>query len=205
MMTIIYTIILYLCGALMFSYWLGFLVKKDLYSFGDGNPGAANLWQTAGAGFGLLGVLLDFMKGYLPLALLLHFNILSGYAVVPVAIAPVLGHALSPFLKFRGGKCTTVTFGVWSAVTKFEVSIVYAVILALLLLTVRLLRGGKQTDAQTDAAMTVGGMVLMGAYLIVREFPHEILLLWILNLILLVYTNRVQLMKSVKTVMKKSN
>ena len=204
-MIILYTVALYLCGSLMFSYWLGFLAKKNLRSVGDGNPGAANLWQAAGAGFGLLGVFLDFMKGYLPLAILLHFQVLSGYAVVPAAFAPVIGHAFSPFLKFRGGKCTTVTFGVWSAVTKFEVSIVYAVILALLLLAVRLLRGGKQTDAQADASMTVSGMVLAGVYLIVRGFPYEILLLWILNLMLLLYTNRVQLLKSVKTVIRKSS
>jgi glycerol-3-phosphate acyltransferase PlsY len=41
------------------------------------------------------------MKGYLPLAILLHVQVLSGFAVVPAAIAPVIGHAFSPFLKFR--------------------------------------------------------------------------------------------------------
>lgn len=30
----------FLCGALMFSYWLGKAARKDLRQVGDGNPGA---------------------------------------------------------------------------------------------------------------------------------------------------------------------
>nr|WP_322785336.1 glycerol-3-phosphate acyltransferase [Carboxydothermus ferrireducens] len=36
-----------------------------------------------------------------------------------MAVAPVLGHAFSPFLRFKGGKAMAVTFGVWSAIEKF--------------------------------------------------------------------------------------
>jgi glycerol-3-phosphate acyltransferase PlsY len=39
MMIVLYTVALYLCGSLMFSYWLGLLAKKNLHSVGDGNPG----------------------------------------------------------------------------------------------------------------------------------------------------------------------
>jgi glycerol-3-phosphate acyltransferase PlsY len=34
--------------------------------------------------------------------------------LVPVALAPVVGHAFSPFLGFQGGKALAVTFGVWT-------------------------------------------------------------------------------------------
>lgn len=65
-MIIIYVIIEFLCGSLMFSYWLGLVSKKDLSTVGDGNPGAFNLWKAAGYKLGLAGVFLDFMKGYFP-------------------------------------------------------------------------------------------------------------------------------------------
>jgi glycerol-3-phosphate acyltransferase PlsY len=37
--------------------------------------------------------------------------------LAPVMLAPILGHAFSPFLGFRGGKALASTFGVWTAVT----------------------------------------------------------------------------------------
>src|SRR5690554_7504903 len=34
-----------------------------------------------------------------------------------IAIAPVAGHAFSPFLHFRGGKAVASTYGVWLALS----------------------------------------------------------------------------------------
>ena len=41
----------------------------------------------------------------------------DGWPLVPVMLAPILGHAFSPFLRFRGGKAVASTFGAWTAVT----------------------------------------------------------------------------------------
>jgi glycerol-3-phosphate acyltransferase PlsY len=37
-----------------------------------------------------------------------------------VAIAPIVGHAFSPFLRFRGGKAVATTFGTWCGLTVWE-------------------------------------------------------------------------------------
>lgn len=103
-MIIIYVIIEFLCGSLMFSYWLGLVSKKDLSTVGDGNPGAFNLWKAAGYKLGLAGVFLDFMKGYFPLVLLINGNLVSGLPVAAVGIAPILGHAFLPLLSSGEGK-----------------------------------------------------------------------------------------------------
>src|SRR5690606_14820148 len=110
-----WTALAWLSGSLMFSYWLGCLKRRNLREVGDGNPGGVNLLKAVGIGWGLAGIALDFLKGYVPLVLLLWNGAVTGYELVPVAIAPVLGHAFSPFLKFQGGKAIAVTFGVWSA------------------------------------------------------------------------------------------
>jgi glycerol-3-phosphate acyltransferase PlsY len=43
-----------------------------------------------------------------------------GWPLIAVALAPILGHAFSPLLNFRGGKAVAVTGGVWSGLTLWE-------------------------------------------------------------------------------------
>lgn len=198
MSALLYIGLEYLCGSLMFSYWLGLLAKKDLGGIGDGNPGAFNLWSAAGYRLGLLGVALDFLKGYLPLFLLLRAGAVQEPFLVPTAFAPIVGHAFSPFLRFRGGKSIAVTFGVWSALTSFEASLAYAVILALLLLLARLIGRGRPTSTELDAFMVVFGMLLLGAYLYLKAFPVPLLQLWALNLLLFLCLNRAKLFRLFK-------
>ncbi len=192
---VFFAILEYLCGSLMFSYWLGLAVKKDLKTVGDGNPGAFNLWHAAGYKLGLLGVILDFMKGYLPLVALYESGIVKNSQIVPVALAPILGHIFPVFTKFKGGKAVAVTFGVWSAITRFQVSLVFAVILAVFQLGARLVKKGKRVSSEADGVMVVAGMLVLGIYLKAAEYAHTFILIWLFNLILFVLANRGKLYK----------
>lgn len=183
----------------MFSYWIGLLAKKDLREHGDGNPGAYNLWQAAGYKLGLLGIFMDFLKAYLPLALMVESGWVRGIALVPVALAPILGHVFSPFLHFRGGKGIAVTFGVWGAVSRFEISVAYALILALLAFAVKLIRIRKEISTDVDGFMVVFGMLTLGLYLYIRQFSSAVLLLWLCNLLVLAYTNRKKMLALLNT------
>ncbi len=177
----------------MFSQWIGLLLHKDLTTLNDCNPGATNLWQSAGTVWGLLGIFLDFMKGYLPLAILIWSGKLAGNILVPAAIAPVLGHAFSPFLKFRGGKCKAVSFGVWSALSDFELSIMLAASLALLQVIIAVFHIGKDRKIRTDAWTSVLGILMLGAYILIRRFPPTYLMIWGLNLFVFLFVNRTEL------------
>lgn len=195
-MTIIigWTLLSFVSGSLMFSYWLGLMVKRNLKAYGDGNPGALNLWRTAGYGYGLAGIVLDFAKGYVPLSWIVHTNAVSGYWIVLPSAAALLGHVFSPFMRGRGGKAIAVTFGVWSALTGFSASLAYAIILALLLVITRWRRKGKPLTAEADALQVVLGMLLLGVYLYVSGFYDvEMLLYWLVNFVLLGYTHRNEL------------
>ena len=192
-MIILLAIVEFFCGSLMFSYWLGLAMKKDLRTIGDGNPGAINLWHTAGFKLGILGIFLDFIKGYFPLVIFIEAGYIKGLEIIPVAIAPVLGHVFSPFLKFKGGKAIAVTFGVWSAVTRFEVSFIYAIILAILLILVKVYKKGKPISTEIDAFMVVLGMAAVFIYLFIRNFPNYMISLWLLNFLILSYRNREKL------------
>lgn len=132
MVTLVLLAFSFLCGALPFSAWLAqALAGAELRQVGDGNPGAANAWKAGGWRVGGLALLLDYLKGAAPVALA-HFGWhLSGLALAAIAVAPILGHVFSPFLKFRGGKGLTVTFGAWTGLTLAQGPVVLGLFMAL--------------------------------------------------------------------------
>jgi glycerol-3-phosphate acyltransferase PlsY len=109
-------------GACPFSLWIGrWLLGKDIRDYGDGNPGAANVFRAGGRKSGLLAVLLDTAKG-VPFVFLAHsFFELPRAAVLGVAISAILGHAFSPILQLRGGKAVAVTFGAILALPQHDI------------------------------------------------------------------------------------
>lgn len=128
----VWTLIGFIAGSLMFSYWLGkIFLKQDVRDYGDSNPGAANAWKAGGPKIGLPGAVLDFAKGAIPVALAHWLFGIDGWNLVPVALAPILGHSFSPFLKFNGGKAIAVTLGVWSGITIWEGVLVLGILIGI--------------------------------------------------------------------------
>lgn len=187
---------LFLCGSLMFSYWLGLAAKRNLREVGDGNPGALNLWRSAGYAYGMAGIALDFAKGCAPVAIMLGTGRVSGYGAALASLMPVLGHALSPFLRGRGGKAIATTFGVWCGLA-FEGALAYAVILAILLGLSRLprIRSAKRTSAEADALQVVLGMLLLFVYAAARSWAAPVAAFALANMLLLAFTHRRELLR----------
>ncbi|OMD41858.1 glycerol-3-phosphate acyltransferase [Paenibacillus odorifer] len=188
-MIILWVAGLFLSGSLMFSYWLGLARKKNLKDIGDGNPGALNLWKSSGYKFGILGIILDFLKGYLPLLWVMGSHYSQGYFIIPLAVAPIAGHAFSPILKGKGGKAIAVTFGVWSALTGFKASLALAVILAVLKVIGSWYNRRVKTPV-TDGLQVVSGMLLLSVYLYISKCSAPILWVWLGSFVILVYTHR---------------
>jgi glycerol-3-phosphate acyltransferase PlsY len=119
--TLLWTVIGFISGSLMLAYWFGRAAARvDARAHGDGNPGAANVIAAGGAKIGLIALFLDVFKGLIPVALAKYAVGLNGIPLVIAALAPVFGHAYSPFLRGRGGKAVAVSFGVWTALTIWE-------------------------------------------------------------------------------------
>ena len=80
----------------------------------DHNPGAANVFTYCGWKMGLLCLALDMGKGFLPVftACRLSGGDLTDPMIAPLMLAPVLGHALAPFSRKKGGKAIACAFGV---------------------------------------------------------------------------------------------
>lgn len=78
----------------------------------DGNPGAFNAFVCGGPVCGLLALLLDLLKGALPILLCTSSLGTNSWLFAFVAAAPVFGHAHSIFNSGHGGKGIAVSFGV---------------------------------------------------------------------------------------------
>ena len=105
MQSIAWFLFAFLCGSLPFSFWIGRLfLHADVRQFGDANPGATNVLRAGGRATAVLALLLDFVKGAVPVWLAYRWAGVDSVALTLVALAPVLGHAFSPFLGFQGGK-----------------------------------------------------------------------------------------------------
>ncbi len=104
----------FLLGSIMFSRILPRLIlKKDVCSlFADRNPGAANVFSSCGVVMGMICLLLDMAKGFLPVFLGCMFLEPNELLFAAVIAAPVLGHAVGLFNGLHGGKCIAVSFGV---------------------------------------------------------------------------------------------
>ena len=131
-MTVAFIFFAFLCGSLPFSVWLGRLfLGLDVRRFGDGNPGATNVFRAGSKQVGLLALLLDISKAAAPVGLA-YFNLgMRGLPMVLISLAPLLGHVFSLFLHFRGGKALAAALGVWIGLTLWKASLP-AVVSALL-------------------------------------------------------------------------
>lgn len=122
MNTLLLVIIGFLAGSLPFSLWLGRLaLRMDIRTVGDGNPGATNVLRAGGKKWGALALLLDALKGAIPVAVAHYALGITGVGLWAVAMAPPLGHAYSPLLGFRGGKALASSAGVWCGLTIWEI------------------------------------------------------------------------------------
>ncbi len=115
---LLFTLACFVAGSLPFSVWAVRLVlKRDVRQVGDGNPGTTNAWRAGGWLLGLPVAALEVGKAAVPVGLA-HLHIGSGdWRIVPIAMAPIVGHDFSPFLRFKGGKAVACTFGIWIALT----------------------------------------------------------------------------------------
>lgn len=159
----------FISGALPFSIWVTRLAGKDPRAVGDQNPGATNALKAGGKWIGLAVLLLDVSKAVIPVGLAYQIFGLRGPGMLALALAPMLGHAYSPFLRFKGGKALATALGVWIGLTIWDVPLVA---LTSLIFWFILLKNSGWAVALT--------LLAMAAYLLVLN-PNP-LFLWVLSL-----------------------
>lgn len=104
----------YLLGSIPFGLLLGKLVSgKDVRRVGSGNIGATNVARAAGAGAGLLTLLLDVAKGAFPVWLAAALTGGSASGMMSAGLAAISGHCFPVWLRFKGGKGVATAAGIF--------------------------------------------------------------------------------------------
>ena len=110
------TLLAYLLGSLSFAVIVSRLSGlSDPRSYGSKNPGATNVLRSGNKGAAIATLLLDGLKGWLPVVLVKWFGAdygLGDGAVAAVALAAFIGHLYPVFFQFKGGKGVATAAGV---------------------------------------------------------------------------------------------
>src|SRR3989338_5557219 len=102
----------YLLGSIPTGFVVGSLSGIDIRRAGSGNVGATNVARVVGKAQGLLTLLGDVAKGFIPVYLAYRLGLTQAMTAA-AALAAVLGHLYPVFLKFRGGKGVATALGVF--------------------------------------------------------------------------------------------
>ena len=101
----------YLVGSIPFGVMAAKIKGVDLMAGGSGSTGATNVARLLGWRLGILVFVLDILKGAGP-TIVAKSVTGSDEMALYVGVVAVLGHMLSPFLKFKGGKGIATGLGV---------------------------------------------------------------------------------------------
>jgi len=164
----------FLLGSIPFgkliSQWAG---QIDITRLGSGNIGATNVSRALGLKWGILTLLLDLLKGFIPLIIYALAYSDSDLELAILGLSALIGHQFSPFMRFRGGKGVATSLGVFLAIAPshalialaFFILTVYLTdfvslgsLLAALLIPILFILSGKST-ALTLTALIMAALV----------------------------------------------
>lgn len=117
-------LISYLCGNISFARMISKTKKQDITKLGSGNPGMTNTLRNFGVKLGLLNLLLDMLKAFVP-ALVTYYVFGENRVMLYIAgLSAMCGHIYPVFYKFKGGKGISSMMGIFLASNPLVTAIV---------------------------------------------------------------------------------
>ncbi len=113
MKIILFIVLAYILGALPNGVWIGKYFKNiDIRNYGSKNSGATNAYRVLGARYGIMVLIADALKGFLPPFIASKYGVEGNYLLL-IGMIAIVGHTLSFFLNFKGGKGVATSLGVF--------------------------------------------------------------------------------------------
>jgi acyl phosphate:glycerol-3-phosphate acyltransferase len=110
------TLAAYLIGSLSFAVLVSRAMGlSDPRTYGSKNPGATNVLRSGSKPAAIITLVLDALKGFIPVILVRLFGEQFGLGdgtLALVALAAFLGHLFPVFFKFKGGKGVATAVGI---------------------------------------------------------------------------------------------
>lgn len=173
---ILLILVSYVIGSVPSGYLLGKLRGVDVRMVGSGNVGATNVARAVGKSQGVITLMADAAKGYLPVFAALQLG-QDSLTLALTAVAAFLGHLYPVFLKFQGGKGVATGFGALLALAPMA-ALVLAVVFVLVAGATRIVSLGSLATAAAaplslwlfyQPPVIVGMGFVLGAMVIFRH------------------------------------
>ena len=116
MIYILLIVFAYLVGSIPIGVLLVKLKGKDPSKVGSGNIGATNVMRSAGKALGIVTLIGDIAKGFIPTFIAMRLGE-PAFIIALVGLAAFSGHLFPVFLKFKGGKGVATGAGVFLAIS----------------------------------------------------------------------------------------
>jgi glycerol-3-phosphate acyltransferase PlsY len=188
MQYLILIVLSYLIGSFPTAILAGKVLQKiDIRDFGSGNAGATNVFRVLGWRAGVVVLLVDMLKGFIPVfwltpaifssSALVYYQMLAG-------IAAIFGHIWTVFAGFRGGKGVGTAAGVFLGLQPIPV-LISLILFLIIVSTTRYVSLGS-----------VCGALLLPITLVLKDMftsytvPNALLVLAILLALLIILTHR---------------
>lgn len=113
---LLYVLLAYCVGAIPFGLVLSHRSGIDIREQGSKNIGATNVTRLLGKKLGALTLVLDVLKGFLPIyvvAVLMEGKTNANLVMALSGAATVVGHMFPVYLKFKGGKGVATSLGLF--------------------------------------------------------------------------------------------
>lgn len=193
-------------GYLIGSIPIGYLLtrrqaKVDVTQYGSGKVGATNVLRTAGHKSAILVAGLDILKGVVAVVLaglimdrgylvIGNFGFGTLLAQVLVALAAVVGHNWSVFLRFRGGRGVATFLGGLVALCPIAAIVGGEIII--------ISAGLTQYVSLGSIAGVVGAYAILVPLTIMNGFPLEYLLYVLAGAVIIIVMHRDNIMRLVR-------
>lgn len=114
-------LVIYLIAAIPFGYYIGLMHGVDLSKAGSGSTGATNVMRNVGKWQALLVLILDALKGFVPIFYLKNFSTylsadVNIFLAMFLLFLPLFAHTKSVYIGFKGGKSSATALGVLFAI-----------------------------------------------------------------------------------------
>lgn len=163
----------YLLGSVPSGLIIGKLSGLDVRKAGSGNIGATNVARLLGKTGGLLTLVADTAKGFIPILFAQQIGLSDPIAAL-VGVAAFLGHLYPIFLKFKGGKGVATGFGVLLGLAPLAI-IVLLVVFGAVAFTTRIVSLSSMITA-VAAPLVLWLFYYSAAYIIMAAFMATMIL-----------------------------
>ena len=167
----------FLLGSIPFALVISKAKGVDIRKEGSGNLGATNIYRVFGFKVALAVFICDAAKGFAPTALTMLNFYQPSYHLLVGAFA-ILGHMVSPFARFKGGKGVATGLGMLLAISP-DVTLIVFTTAAILIYKFRYV-----------APVSIIGSMLAPLLLFLFDYPQEYILFVTMIALLIVLRHR---------------